>query len=147
MASRAKRLNHEEHEEHEGKERSGSLEFDELSSRVIGCAIEVHRQLGPGLLESAYRVCLAHELHLNGLQYASEKPIGVAYKGVELECGFRLDMIIEGVLIVELKTVDHLLPVHSAQLLTYMKLAKSKVGLLINFQSRVLRDGIRRLIL
>jgi GxxExxY protein len=147
MADRAKRLNHEEHEEREGKKKAGSVGFDELSSRVLGCAIEVHRQLGPGLLESAYRTCLAHELRSAGLRLVSEKSVGLSYKGVELDCGFRLDLLVEDSLIVELKTVDNLLPIHSAQLLTYMKLAKLKIGLLINFQTRVLRDGIKRLVL
>ena len=139
-------MNHEEHEEHE-EEQALAVQFDELSSRVIGCAIEVHRQLGPGLLESAYRTCLGYELQSAGLRFQSERPVGLRYKDVDLDCGFRMDLLVDGVLIVELKTVEKLLPVHSAQLLTYMKLAKLRVGLLINFQTRVLRDGIRRLVL
>jgi GxxExxY protein len=122
-------------------------ESEALSSRVIGCAIEVHRQLGPGLLESAYRTCLAYELQSAGLRFVAEMPIGLSYKGVELDCGFRIDLLIEDSLVIELKTVDRLLPVHSAQLLTYMKLANLRVGLLMNFQARVLRDGIQRLVL
>jgi GxxExxY protein len=123
------------------------VESEALSSRVIGCAIEVHRQLGPGLLESAYRTCLAYELQSAGLRFVAEMPIGLSYKGVELDCGFRIDLLIEDSLVIELKTVDRLLPVHSAQLLTYMKLANLRVGLLMNFQARVLRDGIQRLVL
>jgi GxxExxY protein len=140
-------LNHEEHREHEGEKRSVLAASDVLSSRVLGCAIEVHRQLGPGLLESAYRTCLAYELQSAGLRFVAEKPIGLSYKGVELDCGFRIDLLVEDSLAIELKTVDRLLPVHSAQLLTYMRLANLRVGLLMNFQARVLRDGIQRLVL
>ena len=146
-ACRAKSLNHEEHEEHEGEKRAESVEFDELSNRVIGCAIEVHRQLGPGLLESAYRTCLGYELQSTGLRFELERAVGMRYKGVDLDCGFRVDLLVEDALVVELKTVDRLLPIHSAQLLTYMRLTKVKVGLLINFHTRVLRDGIKRLVL
>jgi GxxExxY protein len=140
-------LNHEEHREHEGEKRAVLAKSDALSGRVLGCAIEVHRQLGPGLLESAYRTCLAYELQSAGLRFVAEKPIGLSYKGVELDCGFRIDLLVEDSLVIELKTVDRLLPVHSAQLLTYMKLANLRVGLLMNFQARVLRDGIQRLVL
>ena len=122
-------------------------EFDELSHRVIGCAIEVHRQLGPGLLESVYRTCLAHELSVSGLWCESEKPIAVRYKEIELDCGFRMDLLIERTLIVELKSADALLPVHSAQLLTYLRLSGLHKGLLINFNSKILHKGIRRLVL
>jgi GxxExxY protein len=140
-------LNHEEHREREGEEKADPVEFDALSGRIIGCAIEVHRQLGPGLLESAYRTCLAYELQPAGLRFVAEKPIGLSYKGVELDCGFRIDLLVEDSLVVELKAVDRLLPVHGAQLLTYMKLANLRTGLLMNFQARVLRDGIQRLVL
>jgi GxxExxY protein len=91
------------------------MKFDALSNRVIGCAIEVHRQLGPGLLESVYRCCLAHELHAAGLAFETEKPVPVRYKGVDLDCGFRIDVLVENALIVELKSVDVLLGVHEAQ--------------------------------
>lgn len=124
-----------------------SAQFDALSHRVIGCAIEVHKQLGPGLLESVYRACLAHELSISGCLCELERPIGVRYKDVELDCGFRMDLLVEQVLIVELKSVEALLPVHQAQLLTYLKLSGLRRGLLINFNSKVLRDGIRRLVL
>jgi GxxExxY protein len=120
-------------------------EFDPLTHQVIGCAIEVHRQLGPGLLESVYRTCLAYELSSVGRNCESELPVPVQYKGIALECGFRMDLVVDGELVVELKAVDALLPVHSAQLLTYLKLSGCRTGLLINFNSKVLRDGIRRL--
>ena len=99
------------------------------------------------MLESAYRTCLAYELQSAGLRFVAEKPIGLSYKGVHLDCGFRIDLLVEDLLVVELKTVDRLLPVHSAQLLTYMKLTNLRIGLLMNFQARVLRDGIQRLVL
>jgi len=124
-----------------------SEEFDALSHRVIGCAMEVHRQLGPGLLESAYRTCLAHELSMVGCLYELERPVSIHYKGVELDCGFRMDLLVERSLVVELKCVETLLPIHGAQLLTYLKLSGVHKGLLINFNSKVLRNGIRRLIL
>ena len=123
------------------------MEFDELSSRVIGCAIEVHRQLGPGLLESVYRRCLLHELTEGGLRAEGERAVGIRYKGVDFDCGYRVDILVEAVLIVELKAVDALLPIHEAQLLTYLKLSGLKTGLLVNFNSRSLRHGIRRLVL
>ncbi|HNS20577.1 MAG TPA: GxxExxY protein [Sedimentisphaerales bacterium] len=123
------------------------MEFDALSNRVIGCAIEVHRVLGPGLLESAYRQCLAHELASNGIACVSEHPVPVDYKGIRLDCGCRVDLQVEGTLIVELKSVEHIQPVHEAQLLTYMKLANVRIGLLINFNVARLKDGIKRYVL
>jgi GxxExxY protein len=123
------------------------MELEALTDRVIGCAIEVHRCLGPGLLESAYSQCLAHELVRAGVAFEREKPVGLAYKGVEVDCGFRLDMLVEGCLIIEMKAVDKLQPIHRAQLLTYMKLAGMRVGLLVNFNCRVLKDGLVRLAL
>jgi GxxExxY protein len=123
------------------------LEFDDLSGRVIGCAIEVHRTLGPGLLESVYRRCLAHELRARGLKYETEKLLPVRYKDLVLEGDLRLDLLIEGVLVVELKAVENLLALHEAQLLTYMRLAGVKTGLLINFNSRSIKDGLKRLVL
>ena len=123
------------------------MEFDELSNRVIRCALEVHRNLGPGLLESAYRQCLAYELAYAGMRFELEKPVSVAYKNIALDCGLRIDMLVENQLIVELKAVEKLLAVHQAQLLTYMKVSKVRVGILINFNNRVLRDGMRRLVL
>ena len=117
----------------------------DLSERVLGACIDVHRHLGPGLLESAYEQCLCHELSLMGLSFARQRPLPVTYKGVTLDCGYRLDVVVEEKLVLELKAVDHLLPVHKAQVLTYLKLAGLSVGLLVNFNTPALRDGIRRL--
>ena len=123
------------------------MEFDEISHRVIGCALEVHKGLGPGLLESAYEQCMAYELSQAGITFRLQYSLPVHYKSVLLDCGYRLDFIIEDSLIVELKSVDKLLPIHQAQVLTYMKLAKVKVGLLMNFNVITFRDGIQRLVL
>ncbi|MEM1228590.1 MAG: GxxExxY protein [Planctomycetota bacterium] len=123
------------------------MEFDDLSYRVIGCAIEVHRELGPGLLESAYEQCLAHELNRNHIQFQLQHPQPVMYRGIQLDCGYRIDVLVESQLILELKSVDHLTGVHEAQLLTYMKLADAKTGLLINFNVTKLKDGIKRFVL
>jgi GxxExxY protein len=123
------------------------MEFDPLSRKVIGCAIDVHRALGPGLLENAYEQCLAHELRLNEIECRLQKPIPVRYKGVNLDCGYRIDMLVNDRLIVELKSVERLLPIHEAQLLTYMRLARLSVGLLINFNVKYLKDGIKRFVL
>lgn len=123
------------------------MEFDEPSNRVIGCAIEVHRVLGPGLLESTYEQCLAHELRLKGIAFQLQLPQAVEYKGIRLNCGYRLDMLIEKQLIVELKSVEEIKGIHEAQLLTYMKLANVRVGLLINFNISRLKDGIQRFVL
>ncbi|RLL51953.1 GxxExxY protein [Mariprofundus sp. EBB-1] len=123
------------------------MKFDELSNRVIGCAIEVHRNLGPGLLESAYEKCLAYELGCNGIRYALQVPVPVDYKGVHMECGYRIDMLVDERLIIELKSVDKLSSIHQAQLLTYMKLTQVETGLLMNFNVRMLKDGIQRFVL
>ena len=121
--------------------------FEELSNKVIGCAIEVHRELGAGLLESTYQQCLAYELSKNIISFVMEKEIPVKYKDVKLDCGYRIDLLIEDSLIVELKSVEKLLPIHKAQILTYMKLANIKIGLLINFNVKILKDGIKRFVL
>jgi len=121
-----------------------AIEFDELSNRVIKCALEVHTQLGPGLLESTYEQCLAHELMLADIPFELQKPVPVRYKGVLLDCGYRLDIVVAERLVVEIKSVEALLPVHEAQLLTYLKLSGIHVGLLINFNMAHLRDGIKR---
>lgn len=123
------------------------MEFDKTSKRVIGCAIEVHRTIGPGLLESAYQQCLAHEMTLQGLAFEMEKSLPVVYKDVRLDCGYRLDFVVENSVIVELKAVESLLSIHEAQLLTYMKLASISIGLLINFNETRLKDGIKRFVL
>ena len=115
-----------------------------LNYKVIGCAIEVHRQLGPGLLESTYERCLAHEMRLQGLSFEVQCPIPVKYKGITLDCGYRADLLVEDFLTVELKSVERTSNLHQAQLLTYMKLAEAPLGLLINFNVRLLKDGIRK---
>lgn len=123
------------------------MEFDQLSHRVIGCAIEVHRELGPGLLESAYEQCLAHELRKNSILFQLQHPQPVRYKDVALDCGYRIDLLVEGSIILELKSVEKLKGIHEAQLLTYMKLAGIRTGLLINFNVTRLKDGLRRFVL
>ena len=123
------------------------MEFDDLSNRVIGCAIEVHRQLGPGLLESAYEQCLSHELNRSGISFQLQHPQPVQYKDIRLDCGYRIDILVENELIVELKSVDEIKGIHQAQLLTYMKLWGVKIGLLINFNVTKLKDGIKRFVL
>ncbi len=120
---------------------------DPLTERVIGAAIEVHRHLGPGLLESAYEECLFWELGQAGLKTQRQVPVPVVYKEVKLDIGYRLDLVVQDELIVELKTVEKLLPIHEAQLLTYLKLSVMKTGLLLNFYSAILRDGIKRMVL
>jgi GxxExxY protein len=119
---------------------------DWLSNQVIGAAIEVHRVLGPGLLESIYETCLAYELTNRGIAFERQKPLPVAYKGQSLESGYRLDLLLEGIVIVELKSTEELNAVHEAQLLTYLKLSGCKLGLLINFNVTLLKNGIRRLV-
>lgn len=121
--------------------------FDELSKRVIGCALEVHKNLGPGLLEPTYEQCLAHELKCAGIPFMLQHPLPVNYNGIKLDCGYRVDLFVDNKIIVELKSVDKVLPIHQAQLLTYMKLAGVKIGLLMNFNVRFMREGIKRLVL
>jgi GxxExxY protein len=123
------------------------MEFDELSRNVIGCAIEVHRNLGPGLLESTYRQCLACELSRANIPFQMELPVPVKYKDMLLDCGYRIDLLVSGDLIVEIKSVETLLPIHQAQTLTYMRLASIPIGLLINFNVTKLQNGIKRLVL
>ena len=123
------------------------MEFDELSRTVIGCAIEVHRNLGPGLLESTYRQCLACELSHAGILFQMEVPLPVRYKDILLDCGYGIDLLARGELIVEIKSVEALLPIHQAQILTYMRLANVAIGLLINFNVTRLQTGIKRFVL
>ena len=123
------------------------MKFDEVSNKVIGCAIEVHRALGPGLLESAYQQCLAHELSTSDIPFSIEHPLPVEYKSIKLDCGYRADFLISDKLLVELKSVERLAPIHEAQLLTYMKLASVSTGLLMNFNVCRLRDRIKRMVL
>jgi GxxExxY protein len=115
-----------------------------LTGEIIAAAVDVHRELGPGLLESAYRICLCHELAKRRLQAKTEVSLPIKYKGISLDCGYRMDVVVEGKVLVELKSIDKLLPVHQAQLLTYLRLSGLRVGLLINFNVRTLRDGILR---
>jgi GxxExxY protein len=117
---------------------------DLLTQKVIGCAIEVHRILGPGLLESAYQQCLSRELTLNQIPHRLEKSMPVLYKGIEIECGYRIDVLVENRLILELKAVEAIKAIHKAQLLTYMKLSGVPIGLLMNFNSTKLVEGIQR---
>ena len=123
------------------------MEFDPLSNKVLGCAREVHRTLGPGLLENVYEKALAYELTTAGLTVQTQLPILVSYKSVKLDCGFRLDLVVEDQLVVELKSIDSLAPLHDAQILTYLKLTGHKVGLLINFNVPLLKHGIKRFVL
>ena len=118
---------------------------DPLTGKIIECGIEVHRALGPGLLESAYEECLAYELTEAGLEVKCQVTLPVSYKKVELDCGYRIDMLVEGQVILELKTVAKLIPIHEAQLLTYLKLSGIKIGLLMNFNVAYLKDGIKRM--
>ena len=121
--------------------------FSELSNKVIGCAIEVHKALGPGLLESAYQQCLCHELKLNGIGFQVEKPLPIDYKGCRLDCGYRIDILVEDEIILELKSVEQLNHVHEAQILSYMKLLGKKQGFLINFNVTLLKNGLKSFIL
>lgn len=116
----------------------------EITEAIIGAAIEVHRHLGPGLLESVYEAALAHEISARGLAVERQKSVPIAYKGITLDEGFRLDLLVAGEVIVELKTVETLLPVHEAQVLSYLKLTGLKLALVINFKTALLKDGIRR---
>jgi GxxExxY protein len=127
--------------------KNNTIKFSKLSYRTIGCALEVHRNLGPGLLESTYQRCLAYELEANQIAFSAEHSLPVKYKGVELDCGYRLDFLIENSVILELKSIEKLLPIHEAQLLTYMKLAEVREGFLINFNTNRLKDGLKRFVL
>ena len=123
------------------------MEFDKLSNQVIGCALQVHKALGPGLLESAYEQCLAHELSLAGIPFKLQFPLPVNYKNIKLDCGYRMDLLVDDKLVVELKSVDKITGVHQSQILTYMKLSEMKTGLLINFNVELLKSGIKRFVL
>lgn len=134
-------MNHEDHKEH------GEVILKELSASIIGCAITVHKQLGPGLLESAYETCLAYELEQQRFFIERQKPMPLKYKSIDMDCGYRLDLVVNKQVILEIKAVEQLLPIHEAQLLTYMRLAKCRLGLLINFNERLLKNGIRRFVI
>jgi GxxExxY protein len=120
--------------------------LSKLTEQIIGGGIEVHRELGPGLLESAYEACLAYELADRGLSVERQKALPVTYKGVKLHCGYRIDLLVAGQVVIELKAVEALEPIHEAQVLSYLKLSGCKVGLLINFHVGMLKDGIRRIV-
>ena len=130
----------------ESAEMTKKERLNRITEGIIGAAIEVHRDLGPGLLESAYETCLAFELVERGLKVEQQKPLPVVYREVKLDCGYRLDILVEEAVIVEVKAVDRLAPIHKAQLLSYLRLSGCKVGLLINFNVKVLKDGIRRVV-
>jgi len=121
-------------------------EVDRITDSIIGAALQVHRSLGPGLLESAYEACLEYELIQKGLRVERQKPLPVVYRDVRLDCGYRIDLLVEEAVVVEVKAVDHLAPIHEAQLLSYLKLSGYHVGLLINFNTRMLKQGIRRFV-
>jgi GxxExxY protein len=123
------------------------MELNQLSKKIIGCAIEVHKHLGPGLLESAYEECLCHELKLQRIAFERQKELPVKYKGLSLDCAYRLDVVVEKCILLELKAVQEIDPIYEAQLLTYLKLSGLKLGLLINFNVTVLKDGIRRMVM
>ena len=123
------------------------MEINKITEKIIGSAIEVHKNLGPGLLESAYEECLCYELDKNGLYFERQKPVPVVYKEIKLDCGYRPDLIVEKEIIVELKSIDSIAPIHEAQMLTYLRFANKKIGLLINFNVTVLKNGLRRFIL
>jgi GxxExxY protein len=119
---------------------------NELTGRIIGCAIEVHKELGPGLLESAYEAAFSKELSISGIEYQRQVALPLNYKGERLDCGFRIDLMVANEVIIEIKAVEKMLAIHEAQLLTYMRLAKKGIGLLINFNEIQLRDGLRRFV-
>ena len=124
----------------------GKARANELSRQLIGAAIEVHRELGPGLLESAYESCLRHELAIRNIAFEYQKPLPVVYKGLEIDCCYRLDLCVEGLVVGELKSVEKLEPIHEARLLTYLRLSNLWLGLLINFNVPVLKEGIKRIV-
>jgi len=119
---------------------------DIISNRILAAAIEVHRFLGPGLLESVYEECLCYELQLLDLAFERQKSLPISYKGVTLDCGYRLDLVVEGKVVLELKSIQGLEPIHEAQLLTYLKLSGLKLGLLLNFNVPLMKDGIKRMV-
>jgi GxxExxY protein len=122
------------------------LIYEELSHEIIGAAIEVHRELGPGLLESAYLECLCREFSLRKLAFERKVPLSVGYKGIRLDCGYEMDLVVDGKIVLEIKSVAKLAPIHQAQLLTYLKISKLRLGLLMNFNTVLMTDGIKRVI-
>ena len=134
-------------EDTEDTEHAEMKNLNELTEAIIGAAMEVHRTLGPGLLESTYEMCLCRELSISGIRFERQVPIAVEYKGVKLDCGYRADIVVDGMILVEIKAIDSLLPIHDAQLLSYLKLGGWKIGLLINFNVELLKNGLRRRVL
>lgn len=132
---------------HRGSTESHREKLNGLTRQIIGAAIEVHRHLGPGLLEMSYETCLAYELEQRGLVFERQKALPLTYKEIRLEQGYRIDLLVEDAVVVELKAVDQLMPVHEAQMLSYLRFTGCKVGLLMNFNVKLLKDGIRRFIL
>lgn len=128
----------------DAKQDSERINF--LTEKIIGCAIEVHKAIGPGSLESAYEECLCYELAQNGLKFERQIPLPVVYKGVKLDCGYKLDVIVEDTIIIELKAVDRIIAIHEAQLLSYLRMLDLRVGLILNFHSSVLKEGIKRIV-
>ena len=122
------------------------MDINQLSSKIIGAAIQVHKALGPGLLESAYEECICHELSSQSLSIEIQKPLAINYKGIKLDCGYRLDIVVENTIILELKSCEKIEPIHKAQLLTYLKLSGLNLGLILNFNVPVMRDGIVRIV-
>ena len=122
------------------------MDINRISGNIIGAAIEVHKALGPGLLESAYEECLCHELNVRSISFERQKSLPVIYKNIKLDCGYRLDMVVEDSIIIELKSCEQIEPIHKAQLLTYLKLSGINLGLLLNFNVTVMRDGIVRIV-
>lgn len=120
------------------------MEINQITEKIIGCAIEVHKRLGPGLLESAYEECLSYELRNAGFSIERQIPVPVVYKEIKLEMGYRIDILVENAVVLELKSIDAFAPIHEAQILTYMKFSNKKIGLLINFNVNLLKEGIRR---
>lgn len=135
-----------EHAEVAKKNMDDKDRLDQITRRIIGAAIEVHKNLGPGLLESAYQACLAFELRERGFNVEEQKPLPVVYKQVKLDCGYRMDLLVENEIVVEVKAIEQLSPIHEAQLLSYLPLSGKHVGLLINFHVRVLKNGLKRIV-
>ena len=123
------------------------LLYEDLTREIFGAAIEVHRALGPGLLESAYEQCLCRELGLRRVQFQRQVPLPVSYKGLRLDCGYRLDLVVEEKVVLEIKAVESLVPIHDAQLLTYLRLSSLRLGLLMNFNVALMKDGVKRIAL
>ena len=135
------------HKLHGGSQRKNQkMQLNNLTEKIIGCAIEVHKQLGPGLLESAYEECLAFEISRSSLRFERQYPVPVIYKDIKLEYGYRIDLLVENLVVVELKAVECINPVHEAQILTYMKFSNKEIGLLINFNVLLLKEGLKRFV-